>query len=100
MFIKYEELDKLERDQLKGGGTASNEDVNNNNILGMKTMPVRNDVRFASENQIFPRGNLNSDLPGRNMPTLRPTASGAKAGKSGNAGLNMPKSNEKQADLM
>lgn len=95
VFIKYEELDKLERDQLKGGNIVG-EDLNNN-ILNK---PAKNDVRFAAENQIFSRSaNFNNEFGGatggRAIPTIRPSAA-AKSGKA--SATTVP--NGKQTDLM
>lgn len=99
MFIKYEELDKLEKDQFR-----CNDDVNNNNIILGKT--VKSDVRFADD-QPFGR-TVREDIDKTNfertIPTLRASAAAkakaAAAVPSNFQGFQGKPSNEKQTDLM
>lgn len=101
VFIKYEELDRLERDQIKvaGGSVAGNKEDVNNNVILKPAAASKNDVHFATENQMFSRNNLNNnEMPvGRAVPTLRLSGIGTKSGKINATAA--PKSNEKQ-DLM
>lgn len=99
MFIKYEELDKLEKDQFR-----CNDDVNNNNIILGKT--VKSDVRFADDQPFgrTAREDIDKTNFERTIPTLRASAAAkakaAAAVPNNFQGFQGKPSNEKQTDLM